>query len=130
MSRESTCLGRFSFVRNDRPTKSKVTIQQISQILNIMHKGRWFISKTSSKKPISLPKCLVRLWSSRPVLTFGKRAKGALQKSELTLFIENKPFQNSKILILDNPQIRFFPMPMVSVKIETFFIISFWAKGV
>ena len=33
---------------------------------------RWFFSKTSWKKPISLPKSLVRPRSRRPVLTFGK----------------------------------------------------------
>ncbi|MCG8406879.1 MAG: hypothetical protein MI923_16905, partial [Phycisphaerales bacterium] len=33
---------------------------------------RWFFSKTSWKKHISLPKCLVRPWSGRPVQTFGK----------------------------------------------------------
>ena len=36
---------------------------------------RWFFSKTSWKKPILLLKCLVRPWSGRPVLTFGKRPK-------------------------------------------------------
>ena len=36
---------------------------------------RWLCSETSWKKPILLPKCLVRQWSSRPVLTFGKRPK-------------------------------------------------------
>jgi len=36
---------------------------------------RWFFSKTSSKKPISSPKCLVWPWSGQPVLTFGKRPK-------------------------------------------------------
>ena len=36
---------------------------------------RSFFSKTSYKKPISLLKCLVRPWSGRPVLTFGKRPK-------------------------------------------------------
>ena len=36
---------------------------------------RWFFSKTSWKKPISLPNYLVCIRSSRPVLTFGKRPK-------------------------------------------------------
>ena len=38
-------------------------------------KRGWFFSKTSWKKPISLPKCLVWPWSGRPLLTFGKCSK-------------------------------------------------------
>ena len=36
---------------------------------------RWFFSKTSWNKPVSLPKCLVRPWSGRLVVTVGKRAR-------------------------------------------------------
>ena len=48
---------------------------QISQILNSMHEGDGVSTKTLGKKHFSLSKWLVRLWSGRPVLTFGKRPK-------------------------------------------------------
>ena len=46
-----------------------------------MHEGDAFSAcKTSWKKLISLPKCLVWPWSSRPVLTFGKHPKVSIPK--------------------------------------------------
>ena len=40
-----------------------------------MHKGDGFSAKPLRKKHISLPKCLLRPWSGRTVLTFGKHPK-------------------------------------------------------
>ena len=70
-------LGRFSFVKSDRPASIPI-VMRISLSIRTNHpdqsnpkyyaQRRWFFSKTSWKKPISLPKCLVRL-----VLTFEKR---------------------------------------------------------
>ena len=75
-------LGRFPFVRTDRPDHfprnekfhlwSKLS-SEVSQILNSMHEGDGFSAKTLLKKPISYAKLLVRQWSGRPVLTNGKR---------------------------------------------------------
>ena len=48
---------------------------QVGQILNSMHEGDGVSTKTRGKKHFSLSKWLVRLWSSRSVLTFGKRPK-------------------------------------------------------
>ena len=48
---------------------------QISQIPNTMHEGNGVSTKTLGKEHFSLSKWLVQLWSSGPVLTFGKRPK-------------------------------------------------------
>ena len=47
----------------------------------------WFLSKTSWTKLILLPKCLLRPWSGRPVLTFGKRPKFFLYLSSITVLL-------------------------------------------
>ena len=80
----------------------KLTIQ-ISQILNIMHKEAGF---SSWKKPISLPKCLVRPWSDRPVLTFGKRPTILLSSTPTLTFCSfvNRSSQlNSLPAFVHNP---------------------------
>ena len=75
-----TDLGCFPFVRTDWPANShpnkNFTFNQNypdHSKPKYYVQRRWFFSKTSWKKPISLPKCLVRPWSSRPVPTLGKR---------------------------------------------------------
>ena len=50
-------------------------VQPGRSILNSMHEGDGVSTKTRGKKHFSLSKWLVRLWSSRSVLTFGKRPK-------------------------------------------------------
>ena len=74
--------GRFPFLRTDRPARVPI-VMRISLLIKTNHpdqsnpkyyaQRRWFFSKTSWQNPILLPKCLVRPWSGRPVLTFGKR---------------------------------------------------------
>ena len=62
-------LGRFPFVRTGRPAHFHLDQSNPKHYVQ----RRWFFSKTSWKKPISLPKYLDCIWSGRPVLTFGKR---------------------------------------------------------
>ena len=54
---------------------------------------RWFLSKTSWIKLILLPKCLVRPWSVRPVLTFGKRPKKTTRLHYLDLNVRPSDLQ-------------------------------------
>ena len=64
--------------------KSKLS-SQISQIINSIHQGDGFSAKTLSKKPISYANWLVQQWSSRPVLTNGKRPKTCSQKWKINI---------------------------------------------
>ena len=71
--------GRFPFVRADRPVHScrdeKFTFNHNYSII-LVKQYAWrkgFFHKNVLDKHFSVSKWLVRLWSGRPVLTFGKR---------------------------------------------------------
>ena len=55
-------------------------IKTVHRDPNDMHEGNGVSTKTLGKKRFSLSKWLVRLWSGRSVLTFGKGPKGASLK--------------------------------------------------
>ena len=73
---------------------------------------RWFFSKTSSRKPISSPKCLVWPWSGQPVLTFGKSPKRKLgtarslvmymYNNELLVYICNTLLEKNNSIVLSH----------------------------
>ena len=91
-------------------------------IINVCTKLRiWFFSKTSWKKSVSLPKCLVQPWSSRPVLTFGKRLQSRMPTTlphrhflSISIFFSSFFWKSCKC-----PTVRpgsSFKIPMVGLK--------------
>ena len=66
---------------------------------------RWFFSKSSWKRPVSFPKCLVWPWSGRPVLTYGNR-----RQVMFTLHRDGFSWRHRKLSVIVWTSIRYLTL--------------------